>query len=52
MGISLHEFKQMKDRLSGSARAASSPSPALSSGIRRAASTNEVVLGVDPSLRG
>ncbi|MDB6021635.1 MAG: ruvC, partial [Pedosphaera sp.] len=51
MGISLHHFKQMKDRLSGSERA-STPSPAPPSGIRRAASTNEVVLGVDPSLRG
>jgi crossover junction endodeoxyribonuclease RuvC len=51
VGISLEQFKQMKDRLSGSARSPS-PSPALASGLRRAASTHEIVLGVDPSLRG
>ncbi len=49
MGISLQHFKQMKDRLSGSTRA---PAPALGSGPRRAASVHQVILGVDPSLRG
>lgn len=39
----------MKDRLGGSARA---PAPAIGSGLRRAANVHQVILGVDPSLRG
>ncbi len=49
MGISLQQFKQMKERLSGAGRA---PSPALDSGLRRVPKAGQVVLGVDPSLRG
>lgn len=49
MGISLQQFKQMKDRVSGAAR---TPVPALSTGLRRAGATAQIILGVDPSLRG
>jgi crossover junction endodeoxyribonuclease RuvC len=49
VGISIQQFKQMKERLSGAARA---PSPALDTGLRRVAKANQIVLGVDPSLRG
>ena len=49
MGISLRQFEQMKDRLRGSPRA---PAPALASGLRRAAGGHQIILGVDPSLRG
>ncbi len=49
MGISLQQFKQMKERLGGSPRAAA---PALETGLRRAISTHQIILGVDPSLRG
>lgn len=40
----------MKERLGGGSRAV--PTPALASGLRRTASPHEIVLGVDPSLRG
>jgi crossover junction endodeoxyribonuclease RuvC len=49
VGISLQQFKQMSDRLGGAARA---PLPAVESGLRRAAGAHQVILGVDPSLRG
>jgi crossover junction endodeoxyribonuclease RuvC len=49
VGISLQQFNQMKDRLGGSARKAA---PVLASGLRRAAPAHQIVLGVDPSLRG
>ena len=49
MGISLQQFKQMKDRVSGTARM---PSPALATGLRRTGAVAQVILGVDPSLRG
>jgi crossover junction endodeoxyribonuclease RuvC len=49
MGITAQQFKQMEDRLSGVGRA---PSPALESGLRRSANAHQVILGVDPSLRG
>jgi crossover junction endodeoxyribonuclease RuvC len=49
MGISVRQFKQLEERLSGSARPAS---PVLETGLRRTASTHQIVLGVDPSLRG
>jgi crossover junction endodeoxyribonuclease RuvC len=49
MGISVRQFKQMEERLSSPARVAS---PALETGLRRAAAAHQVVLGVDPSLRG
>jgi crossover junction endodeoxyribonuclease RuvC len=49
VGISVRQFKQMEERLSGSTRAVSA---ALETGLRRAAAAHQVVLGVDPSLRG
>ena len=49
MGISLQQFKQMKERLGGSTRAAA---PVLETGLRRAVNTHQIILGVDPSLRG
>ena len=49
MGISVQQFQQMKARVSGAARVAS---PALETGMRRAPAAHQVVLGVDPSLRG
>lgn len=39
----------MKDRLSSPARA---PAPALGTGLHRAPNVHQVILGVDPSLRG
>jgi crossover junction endodeoxyribonuclease RuvC len=50
VGISIQQFKQMKDRVSGTARAAS-PSPVHTPAIRRVVA-HEIVMGVDPSLRG
>jgi crossover junction endodeoxyribonuclease RuvC len=49
VGISLQQFNQMKDRLGGSRRAAA---PVLETGLRRAAAVHQIILGVDPSLRG
>jgi crossover junction endodeoxyribonuclease RuvC len=49
MGISVQQFKQMKERLSGPKRAAL---PALETGMHRTTGAHLVVLGVDPSLRG
>jgi crossover junction endodeoxyribonuclease RuvC len=49
VGISLQQFKQMKERLGGSTRAAA---PVLETGLRRALNAHKVILGVDPSLRG
>jgi crossover junction endodeoxyribonuclease RuvC len=48
VGISIRQFKQMEERLSGSTRGVS---PVLETGLRTA-NTHKVVLGVDPSLRG
>jgi crossover junction endodeoxyribonuclease RuvC len=48
MGISVRQFRQMEERLSVPARTAT---PALEAGLRRAAA-HQIVLGVDPSLRG
>ena len=49
MGISVQQFKQIEERLSGAKRAAM---PALETGLHRAAGSHQIVLGVDPSLRG
>lgn len=49
MGISLAQFKQMKDRVSGAARV---PAPTLTTGLRRPGNAAQIILGVDPSLRG
>ena len=49
VGISVQQFKQIEERLSGRTRAAA---PALETGLQRAAGSHQIVLGVDPSLRG
>lgn len=48
MGISLQQFKQMKDRVGGSRRSAT---PVLEPDVCRT-KIHQVILGVDPSLRG
>ncbi len=49
VGISVRQFKQIEERLSGASRAAA---PLLETGLRRTTTTHQIVLGVDPSLRG
>jgi len=49
MGISARQFEQMKDRLGGRSRAAA---PVLATGLSRSVASHQVILGVDPSLRG
>lgn len=49
VGISLQQFKRLKERLSGARRgAAASSEPSVS----RIANPHQIILGVDPSLRG
>ncbi len=48
MGISVRQFDQMKERLGGKR----APAPAIEPGARRAVATHQIILGVDPSLRG
>jgi crossover junction endodeoxyribonuclease RuvC len=49
VGISIQQFKQMKDRLAGLPRTV----PVVSEiSLRRAGSAHQILLGVDPSLRG
>jgi len=47
MGISLQQFDQMKSRVTGARRTPASVSESI-----RPASAHQVVLGIDPSLRG
>ena len=49
MGISPQQFESMKNRLSGTKRAAA---PVFQSNCQPLASALQVILGVDPSLRG
>ena len=49
VGISVQQFKQMKDRLAGSPRSAA---PELEPSMRRTSDANQILIGVDPSLRG
>ena len=51
MGISLKEFEQMKQRVSGTRRKPVA-TPALTASNTSAAPSNQIVLGIDPSLRG
>jgi crossover junction endodeoxyribonuclease RuvC len=51
MGISPKQFEQMKARLSG-VRPKPSPAPAFSSSPQAPAPRPQVILGIDPSLRG
>jgi crossover junction endodeoxyribonuclease RuvC len=49
VGISVSQFNRMKERVGG---AAGAPKPVLEPGLGRAMSSHQVILGVDPSLRG
>jgi crossover junction endodeoxyribonuclease RuvC len=49
VGITLQQFKQMKERVGGASPRA--PAPVFES-VARSANTRQVILGVDPSLRG
>jgi len=49
VGITLQQFKQMKDRVSGSAPHVAAPVFASS---LRTVKSHQVILGIDPSLRG
>lgn len=49
MGITAQQFEQMKQRLRGTARAAA---PVFESSYRPARNGHQVILGIDPSLRG
>jgi crossover junction endodeoxyribonuclease RuvC len=51
MGITPKQFEQMKERLSGTKREPAIE-PVFSANGHPAASANQVILGVDPSLRG
>ena len=51
MGISLKQFEQMKERVAGVKRKAV-PTPLLSAQAHAAVTNNQVILGIDPSLRG
>ncbi len=49
MGVTPQQFEQMKKRLGG---ARPSAGPVLESSYRPVANTHQIILGVDPSLRG
>jgi crossover junction endodeoxyribonuclease RuvC len=49
VGITLQQFRQMKDRLGGVRRAAA---PVFASTQRAGVHTHQIILGLDPSLRG
>jgi len=49
VGITLQQFEQMKSRVSGAGRAAA---PVLTSAVSALSATQQVILGIDPSLRG
>lgn len=49
MGITPQQLKRMEERLSRSTRSAA---PVLEPGLRPVASAHQVILGLDPSLRG
>ena len=49
MGITPHQFKQMQERLGGARRA---PAPVFAPTPSAAARSHQVILGLDPSLRG
>src|SRR5687767_11695474 len=54
MGVTPQQFEQMKKRLTGAAARPNSsrtPAPAIASSYRPA-TTHQIILGVDPSLRG
>jgi crossover junction endodeoxyribonuclease RuvC len=52
VGISLRQFEQMKDRVAGKSLAASRAAVSDSTVQRFNDSTNRIIIGIDPSLRG
>jgi crossover junction endodeoxyribonuclease RuvC len=50
VGITLQQFRQMKDRLGGGARRGIAP--AFEPSQRPSVSAHQIILGLDPSLRG
>lgn len=50
VGITLQQFKQLNDRLSGGSRRAAKP--VFESEARTSVSPHQIILGLDPSLRG
>jgi len=49
VGITLQQFEQLKSRVGSSRR---SPTPVLNSSLPPAPKSHQVILGIDPSLRG
>jgi crossover junction endodeoxyribonuclease RuvC len=49
MAITAKQFEQMQSRLSGTKR---TPAPVFATSVRAAADKNQIIIGVDPSLRG
>jgi crossover junction endodeoxyribonuclease RuvC len=49
MAVTPRQFEQMQARLGGLKRL---PAPVLESSLRAASSKNQIIIGVDPSLRG
>jgi crossover junction endodeoxyribonuclease RuvC len=49
VGISIQQFNQMKERVGGGSRKAA---PVLESDLRRPGAAHQILIGVDPSLRG
>jgi crossover junction endodeoxyribonuclease RuvC len=49
MAVTPKQFEQMQARLGGPRR---QPSPVIETGLRMASVKNQIVIGVDPSLRG
>jgi crossover junction endodeoxyribonuclease RuvC len=52
MGITPQQLKEMQDRVGGARRARPVASPLLEATPAKAQSVHQVILGVDPSLRG
>ena len=51
MAVTPQQFEQMKNRVNGKARATKSPAPIFASSFPPAR-VHEIILGIDPSLRG
>jgi crossover junction endodeoxyribonuclease RuvC len=51
MGVTPQQFEQMKNRVNGKARSAKSPTPILANPFPPVRA-HEIIIGIDPSLRG
>src|ERR1039457_874570 len=49
MSVTPRQFEQLQARLSGARRA---PQPVFESSLRPAAASRQIIIGIDPSLRG